>query len=156
MFDIRPGCRLLIGSGTTINSRNFGYHAGLFSPVKLMADGQDAFIEIGSDCRIHGSTLHAKGHMKIGNRCLIAANCQIMDSNGHDLCLENPDDRLLTTGTVKPVTIGNSVWVGERVIVLPGVTIGDGSVIAARSVVTRDVPPGSLASGNPAQVLRSA
>jgi len=65
--------------------------------------------------------------------------------------------RIITHGPIKggrPVTIGSDVYVGADVIILPGVTIGDGCLIGAGSVVTRDVPPMSIAAGNPARVLR--
>ena len=65
--------------------------------------------------------------------------------------------RIITHGPVKggrPVTIGSDVYVGANVIILPGVTIGDGCLIGAGSVVTKDVPPMSIAAGNPAGVLR--
>lgn len=54
----------------------------------------------------------------------------------------------------RPVTIGNDVWIATGVLVLPGVTIGDGSVIGAGSVVAKDIPPYSLAVGNPCRVIR--
>lgn len=54
-----------------------------------------------------------------------------------------------------PVVIGNDVWIGGGAVVLPGVTIGDRAVIGAGSVVTKDVPPGVLAAGNPCRVLRT-
>lgn len=54
----------------------------------------------------------------------------------------------------KPITIGDNCWLGGNVIVLPGVNIGSGSVIGAGSVVTHDIPPSSLAYGNPAKVVR--
>ncbi len=54
----------------------------------------------------------------------------------------------------KPVKIGNHVWIGTRVTILKGVNIGDGAVIAAGSVVTKDIPAGSLAAGVPAKIIR--
>ena len=57
-------------------------------------------------------------------------------------------------GAVLPVTIGNDVWIGSRVTILPGVTIGDGCVIGAGAVVAKDIPPYSVAVGNPARVVK--
>ncbi len=54
----------------------------------------------------------------------------------------------------RPVSIGNDVWIGARVIILPGVTIGDGCVIGAGAVVTKDVPAYSVCAGNPAKVVK--
>jgi maltose O-acetyltransferase len=54
----------------------------------------------------------------------------------------------------RPVRIGNDVWIGDRVIILPGVTIGDGCIIGAGSIVTHDTPPYSISAGNPARVIR--
>ena len=53
-----------------------------------------------------------------------------------------------------PVIIGNNVWIGDKATVLPNVTIGDGAVIAANAVVTKDVPPYSIVAGNPAKVIK--
>ena len=55
---------------------------------------------------------------------------------------------------VLPVTIGNDVWIGSRVIILPGVTIGDGCIIGAGAVVTKDVPPYSVVGGVPGRIIR--
>ncbi|WAS90812.1 sugar O-acetyltransferase [Nannocystis punicea] len=65
-----------------------------------------------------------------------------------------PEARSTGLESAQPVTIGDRVWLGGRVIVCPGVTIGDDSVIAAGSVVTRDVPAGVLAGGNPCRIIR--
>ena len=54
----------------------------------------------------------------------------------------------------KPITVGNNVWIGGNVVVVPGVTIGDNCVIGAGSVVTKDIPANSLAVGNPCKVIR--
>ena len=78
-----------------------------------------------------------------------------MDDSGHELCLEEPEQRLETTGIAKPVVIEDGVWIGAHCIILPGVRIGHGSVIAAGSVVVKNIPAGCLAAGNPAKVIRT-
>ena len=55
----------------------------------------------------------------------------------------------------KKVTIGNDVWLGQRVMIMPGVTIGNGSIVAAGAVVTKDIPPYSIVGGVPAKVLKN-
>lgn len=54
----------------------------------------------------------------------------------------------------KPVTVGDDVWIGQRALILPGVSIGTGAIVAAGSVVTRDVPPFAVVAGNPAKVIK--
>ena len=78
--------------------------------------------------------------------------------NGHgktdfDNLKIQPDKRKLYTKG--PVVIGNNVWMGDKVTILPGVTIGNGSVIAANSVVTKDIPSFSVAAGNPAKIIKA-
>jgi acetyltransferase-like isoleucine patch superfamily enzyme len=154
IVDIRKGARLVIGENVRLNSRNMGYHLNIYAPVKLMADRIGSIIEIGANTRIHGSCIHAFSKINIGKNCLIAANCQIVDCNGHDLSFENVDGRKDTQGTAKPIFIEDSVWLGEGSIVLPDVRIGYGSVIGARSVVTKNIPRMVLAVGNPAKVVK--
>ena len=88
----------------------------------------------------------------IGNKCQIGDLVAIYDSDFHEI---SPATRNRSTGPSAPVRIGNNVWLGSRVMVLKGVAIGDNSVIAAMSVVTKSVPPNSLAAGIPAKVIRS-
>lgn len=88
----------------------------------------------------------------IGNNCMIGPGTHIY-AIGHPL---DPIARRRSIGTPKAVTIGNDVWIGGHCTVLPGVTIGDGSVIGAGSVVTRDVPPGVVVAGNPAKIIKRA
>ncbi|ABC29520.1 Acetyltransferase (isoleucine patch superfamily) [Hahella chejuensis KCTC 2396] len=150
---LHPSAKVVLHDNVTVNSLNRGYHINMHSSVKLMADMPGATISIGKDTRIHGSCLHAYQSIEIGEGCLIAANCQIMDCSGHNICLTAPHERLDSKGTPKPIVIGNHVWVGANTIILPGVTIGNGSVIGAGSVVRNDIPAGCIAAGNPAQVL---
>ncbi len=155
LIDIRKGCNLSIGDGVTLNSRNKGYHINLYSPVKLFADRPGAEIRIGDKTRIVGTCIHAYESVVIGSNCLIAANCQIFDGNGHDLSFPNVEDRINTRGTSKPVKIEDNVWIGANSIVLPGVTIGKGSVISVNSVVNKDIPPMVVAGGNPAIIIKN-
>lgn len=155
MIDLRHGGKLIIGDNVRLNSLNRGYHINMCAPVKLFADRPGAVIRIGDDTRIHGSCIHAYSEISIGSRCLIAANCNIMDGSGHDLSFENVDNRINTAGEIKPVIIEDSVWICANTMVLPGVTIGRGTVVSAGSVVTRSLPPMVLAGGNPARVIKS-
>lgn len=154
LIDIKRDCQLIIGKNVTLNSRNKGYHINMHSPVKLFADRPGAKIVIGDNTRIHGTCIHAYNLITVGSNCLIAANCQIIDGNGHDLSFENVDNRINTHGGNKAVAIEDSVWLGANTIILPGVKIGRGSVISANSVVTKDIPPKTLAGGNPAVILK--
>lgn len=91
----------------------------------------------------------------IGDRVGIAGRCWISDSDGHPA---DPDRRTrgehLTPDDIAPVTIEDGVWIGHGVHILKGVTLGRDSVVAAGSVVTRDVPPGALAMGVPARIIK--
>ena len=153
IIDIRTESKLHIGSNVTLNSSNNDYNINLHSPVKLFANRPGAEIRIGNNTRIHGTCIHAFESIVIGQGCLIAANCQIIDSNGHDISFPNVENRMNTKGTSKPV-IEDNVWIGANTFVLPGVTIGRGSVISANSVVVKDIPPMVIAGGNPAIIIK--
>lgn len=154
LIDIRPECRLCIGNGVTLNSRNKGYFINMHSPVKLFADHPGAQILIGEKTRIHGTCIHAYQSVEIGKNCLIAANCHIIDCNGHACSFDDVENRIRTRGEIRPVKIEDNVWVGAGTMILPGVTIGRGSIISANSVVTKNIPPMVLAGGNPAIVIK--
>jgi acetyltransferase-like isoleucine patch superfamily enzyme len=154
ILNFHPQSSIEIGEHVIFNSDKFGYHLNMFAPCKLMADRPNAKIKIGNNTRIHGTCIHAYQYIEIGNNCLIAANTQIMDGNGHDLSFDNPANRIKTTGGVKPVIIEDNVWIGTNVVVLPGVRIGQGSIISANSVVHKDVPPMCIAGGNPVSIIK--
>ena len=154
LIDIHKKSRLYIGYGVTLNSRNKGYHINLHSSVKLFADKPGAEIRIGDKTRIHGTCIHAYETIVIGDNCLIAANCQIFDGNGHDLSFLNIENRINTKGESRPIIIEDSVWISANTIILPGVKIGKGSVITANSVVVKNIPQMVIAGGNPAVVIK--
>lgn len=88
--------------------------------------------------------------VNIGNNVFIAPDVQIYTAQ-HPL---DPDTRNQHIGSARPINIGDDVWIGGGVIILPGVTIGKGSTIGAGSVVKHDIPAGVIAAGNPCQVKR--
>ena len=136
--------------------------------------------EMGEGLRIQGPiAFHYGKHTKIGKRFFAHFNFTVQDDGkvtiGDDCnfgpnvtivtpvhpmvpeerrVLKSPEGKDAHLCWAKPVHIGNDCWLGANVVVCPGVTIGDGCVIGAGAVVTRDVPPRSFAAGNPCRVIR--
>ena len=102
----------------------------------------------------HNVKIDGRGTVNISAGCIIARDTEIISSNhyfqGDDL-MEIPYDKRFLS---KPISIEENVWIGIRTVILPGVTIGEGAVIGACSVVTKDVPPLAIVGGNPAKVIR--
>lgn len=109
-------------------------------------------------------------NIKVGKNFFANYHCVMLDNGGitiGDNVMFAPNVSLYTVGhpldaqlrnayweNAKPITIGNNVWIGGNVVILPGVTIGDNVVVGAGSVVTKDIPPNVLALGNPCRVVR--
>ncbi|KMQ68960.1 hypothetical protein ACM39_06680 [Chryseobacterium sp. FH2] len=146
--------QIIIGKNTLINSSKKNYHLNMHSSCKLLADRPQAEIIIGENCRIHGTCIHAVKKIKIGNNCLIAANTNIIDSNGHILAMDNPVDRLRIADEGRPVIIEDNVWIGANVIILGGTIIREGAVIMAGSVVKGEVPPKSIYGTDSFKVIK--
>lgn len=144
LLDINKKATLKLGNGVLLNSRNKGYHLSMYSSVKIMISSEQGLIEIGENSRIHGSCLHAKDFILIGKNCLIAANCNIVDSNGHKLSMDNPELRCQTVDSGRGITIKDNVWIGTNCTILPGVTIGTGSIIPAGTVVRENVDENTI------------
>lgn len=101
-----------------------------------------------------GTELHGEGDIEIGNGVIFAPEVCVYSRTHHfdseDLGALPYDNRIL----VSKVTIGDYVWVGRRVIILPGVSIGKASIIGAGAVVSKDVPDYAVVAGNPAKIVR--
>lgn len=122
-------------------------------PVVLATRSSTAQISLGDYCWMTGAIVVAETSVQLGNRVFVGANVTIADTDFHPL---DPEVRRSTpnAGLTAPVVIEDDVFIGMQSIILKGVTVGRGSVIGAASVVSRDVPPGTIVAGNPARVLR--
>jgi acetyltransferase-like isoleucine patch superfamily enzyme len=152
-----------IGVGLQISGplviKNAGYieigdHAQLdscwYQPIVLEVVNPDARLIIEHDAYInHGVNIGVACEVVIGAHAKIANECIIYDTDWHSI------DGLSQQIPTAPTRIGRGVWLGARVIVLKGVTIGDNTVVAANATVTRDLPRNVLAAGTPARVIRT-
>ena len=109
---------------------------------KNLVIGKNVFINSG--CKVQD-----QGGIEIGDGTLIGHNVVLATLN-HALAPERRGDLI-----PRPIRIGKNVWIGSNAVILPGVTIGDGAVIAAGAAVTKDVPENSVVGGVPARVLRT-
>ena len=108
-------------------------------------------IEMGKGCLAnHGLTVLDGAKVRFGDNVLIGPGCYFHTA-GHPI---DPDQRKQWLVYTKPITVGNNVWFGAGVHVLPGVTIGDNAVIGAGSIVTKDIPADCVAVGNPCKVVK--
>jgi acetyltransferase-like isoleucine patch superfamily enzyme len=122
-------------------------------------------VSIGDFTLINGARIICDAEVSIGDYCLISWNTVFMDTRRLpqnaaarrrelELVATREPRRFESEAPAQPIRIGRNVWIGFDACVLPGVTIGEGAVIGARSVVVEDVPPFSVAVGNPARVIR--
>lgn len=155
----------------------FGRHLHIAAPAKKIIIGNHAFL----DCRLYcfgngniiigdhssiryNSRIGAVEQVSIGNYVIVSNHVTIMDNNNHPT---HPAQRMKMIGSgygselwswkhadAKPVVIHDNVWIGEYARINKGVTIGEGSIVAANAVVTKDVPPYSIVAGNPAVVVK--
>ena len=147
---VGPGARIfgsppLISGDVTIGARFRCESRQFRSAITTSVSGR---VRIGAGVFVNqGVTIHSDVSITIGDDVMIGDLVGIYDTNFHEV-----DE---AEGVVRqPVTIGRNVWIGRGALVLPGVTIGDHSVVAAAAVVTADLPSRSVAAGNPARVMR--
>jgi acetyltransferase-like isoleucine patch superfamily enzyme len=145
-----PGSRVFglapIVKGNVTIGRSFRCESPQFRSA--LTTGPEGRLTIGAGVYLNqGVTIHSALSIEIADDVMIGDLVAIYDTNFHAVDLD--------AGVVnRPVTIGRNAWIGRGALILPGVSIGEHSVVAAGAVVTEDVPPRSLAAGNPARVVR--
>lgn len=156
---LRMGNNVYIGDGCYIRGRHGGGEVELGDRVLLHGNTQvqtseGARVIIGTDTRIHLNCylIASLADIRIGENTGISNECAFY-SFDHGMAL-GTHYREQANRTRGPIMIGDNVWIGHGVTVLSGVTIGDGAVVAARSLVTKDIPANAIAAGVPARVLR--
>ena len=151
-----PGSRISIGRGCSlISSSRRATAATLYAPVRLRTFAPSARIELAEGVQLSGTAITARScAITIGKDTMVGPNCVITDSDFHAHWPAETRHNEPAFELDRAVTIGNNVWIGMNSLILKGVSIGDGSIIAAGSVVVRDVPAGCIAAGVPARVVR--
>ncbi len=135
--------RLEVGAGTVLE------------PGVWITAPEEARVRIGAGCFLNLGVMVASLRLvEIGDHCMLANGCFVSDADHRFDDLERPVTWQGFT-TRGPTRLGANVWLGANVVVTSGVTIGERCVVGANSVVTRDLPPRSIAAGAPARVLRT-
>lgn len=161
---VRFNKRVLIVNNN--NKSSFELGENLYLADSVLVCEREGEIKIG-DCVFIGanSYLRAVRSIHIGNYTLISENVVIMDTNSHPISRKMRRKQVIEfckyhktndiyEAEAKPVKIGDEVWVGRNSMILKGVTIGNGSIVTAGSVVTKDIPPNKMAGGNPARIIK--
>jgi virginiamycin A acetyltransferase len=160
MGEVRIGKKVKITKSSVQGKINIGTGAKIIDGVDLAGE-----IEIGRYSSINGpnTDLRCRLHpIRIGNFCSIARNVTFQEFNhdftrltsyfvNHNLLGKSVKDDVVSKG---PIVIENDVWIGTHSVILSGVTIGTGAVIAANTVITKDVPPYAIVGGNPSKIIK--
>lgn len=152
---------LLIRKYYSFSNKRYFRYSGIHPTVKFATDYPGCVriimphqITIGEHSVINAdSVIHCSGKVSIGSYVHIGRGLTIYSSNHNYLSNRGIpyDDAFIT----KPVIIGDFVWIGADVSIIPGITVGEGAIVGMGAVVTKDVPPGDIVGGNPAQKIGS-
>ena len=140
---------LLLGDNVLIDGKCSFCFAARFSEAPTLSIGDNT--SVGHHC-----TFVVGKRITIGKDCRIASDVLLFDSPGHPL---DPEKRQAgfppDLESIRPITIGNNVWLGTGAVIFPGVTVGDNSIVSVHAVVMSDVPSNVVVSGNPARKILS-
>lgn len=164
--------RILVGDGSKIRWSGISLNANnrivigrdCIVAARISFDATSGLVSIGDRAYIGASHLVCHSGIRIGNDSVISWGVTIVDHDSHstkwseraaDIADWHRGRKNWAHVAIAPVVIGDKVWIGFNAIILKGTTIGEGSVIGAGAVVTRDVPPYTIVAGNPAKIIRT-
>jgi acetyltransferase-like isoleucine patch superfamily enzyme len=156
IITLAPDSEISIGSRSVLCSDSRRTALGVASPVVLRTVLSGARLSIGDDVGISGASICSAASVQIGDRCLLGSGVVIADTDFHQV----PAEGRRYAGVPRPapgqeICIEADVFLGARVVVLKGVSIGAGAIVGAGSIVTKDVPGGKIVAGNPARIIGS-
>lgn len=130
---------------------NIGDNVVFGSKTIIGTSNKNALVKIGSNSFVNGSIIYSAKQILIGENCILS-DCELMDTSSHGI----PPNRRNDSAFVKidSITVEDNVWIGSKVIVLPGVSIGENSIIGVNSVVSKNIPQDVFAAGIPAKVIK--
>jgi acetyltransferase-like isoleucine patch superfamily enzyme len=150
-LSVHPESEVNIGNACVFRSSFSSNTIGLKQKCFLSTQ-RNAKIKIGDYCGFSGAVIASQSEVTIGDRVLLGANVTIADSDRHPLDAE--DRTKGKGGDAAPIIIENDVWLGMNSVVLKGVRIGEKTIVAANSLVTKDLPPSVVAGGIPAKIIK--
>lgn len=153
-IDVNKRGKCVIGDRCSFNSRIFYNPIGRNQKCCIVV-GKDAVLSIGRNSGISSSAIICYDSISIGNNVKIGGNTVIYDSDFHALDFIKRRSALTDIPQTKAVIIADDVFIGAHVTILKGVNIGARSIIAAGSIVTKDIPPDEIWGGNPAKKIGS-
>ncbi|WP_343065483.1 acyltransferase [Arenibacter arenosicollis] len=138
-----------LGNKVSLNSYPDGdiYKTGLLTYFK------ESLIVIGDNCNLNGTIIHCNTKVTIGSHCMFGPGTKIVDNDSHRISIDINERRKAPKSN--PIIIEDNVWIGMNSLVLKGVCIGKNSIVAAHSVVTKNVPENVLVGGNPAKIIKT-
>lgn len=154
-FKARAEGSICIGNNITLLAGHRTNRVGMVNPVLIETFG-DGYVELGDNTGASSVVISSRSRIVIGKRCKIGGNVRIFDHDFHSLDFEvrrsEKDSQHVES---QPINIGNDVFIGTNAIILKGVSIGERSIVASGSIVTKSIPVDQVWGGNPAKFIRN-
>jgi acetyltransferase-like isoleucine patch superfamily enzyme len=147
-FYINNKGKIFLSEKVNLNS----YPDGSCHRTALSTYYPESEILIGSNCNLNGTIIHCNEKVIIGNYCMFGPGTIICDNDSHKVVIDNKERN--TKAVSKPIIIEDNVWIGMNCLIMKGVTIGKNSIVAAGSLVVKNVEPNSLYGGHPAEFIK--